>query len=239
MLNTLTVWNFALLEHIQIEFDKGLNILTGETGAGKSILIDALGAMLGNRLSTDFIHSGCEWLRVEAVFSLENQPKVEDFLQSHAIDSTEGELIITRQITSNGRGSILINGCHTTLAVLKNLGSLLVDIHGQNENLALLKPENQFALVDGANGEIVKALAAYKEKYSFYKEQLRLLEEKRQASAEYSQRLDMLRWQIQEIEAANLTAGEDDELEKEISKLANAEKIAKCVNNACELLYGD
>ena len=239
MLNTLTVWNFALLEHIQIEFDKGLNILTGETGAGKSILIDALGAMLGNRLSTDFIRTGCEWLRVEAVFSLENQPKVEDFLQSHAIDSTEGELIITRQITSNGRGSILINGCHTTLAVLKKLGSLLVDIHGQNENLALLKPENQFALVDGANGEIVKALAAYKEKYSFYKEQLRLLEEKRQASAEYSQRLDMLRWQIQEIEAANLTAGEDDELEKEISKLANAEKIAKCVNNACELLYGD
>lgn len=238
MLNTLTVWNFALLEHVQIDFNKGLNILTGETGAGKSILIDALGAMLGNRLSTDLIRTGCEWLRVEAVFTLENQPGVVDFLQDNAIDTADGELIITRQITAAGRGSILINGCHTTLAVLKNLGALLVDIHGQNENLSLLKPENQFALVDGGNEELQQALLAYSQRYQSYREAAKALETKQQASSDYAQRLDMLQWQVQEIEAAQLQENEDEELQRNISKLANSEKIARHVNNACEMLYG-
>ncbi|WP_405732841.1 AAA family ATPase, partial [Anaerovibrio slackiae] len=181
MLNTLTVWNFALLEHIQIEFDKGLNILTGETGAGKSILIDALGAMLGSRLSTELIRHGRDWLRVEAVFSLEDQPNVVAFLEENAIDTAENELIITRQITSSGRGSILINGCHTTLAVLKNLGSLLVDVHGQNENLSLLKQENQFQLVDGYSGELGSALAGYRALYKELKEAEGKLSEKENA----------------------------------------------------------
>lgn len=238
MLNTLTVWNFALLEHIQIEFDKGLNILTGETGAGKSILIDALGAMLGSRLSTELIRSGRDWLRVEAVFSLEEQPEVTDFLEANAIDAEDGELIITRQITAGGRGSILINGCHTTLAVLKNLGGLLVDIHGQNENLSLLKQENQFALVDGSSPALQEALAVYAGKYGSCREAERLLEEKKAASSDYEQRLDMLRWQLQEIEAAQLQENEDEELQKSINKMSNAEKISRHISNACELLYG-
>lgn len=238
MLNTLTVWNFALLEHIQIEFDKGLNILTGETGAGKSILIDALGAMLGNRLSTDLIRNGCDWLRVEAVFSLENQPKVESFLQEQLISTEGGELIITRQITRSGRGSILINGSHTTLSVLKTLGTLLVDIHGQSENLALLKPENQFALVDESTEELQQALAAYKEPYYAYQKTAKALKEKKASSQDYEQRLDMLRWQIKEIEAAELQENEDEELQRSINKMANAEKISRYIGNACELLYG-
>ena len=238
MLNTLTVWNFALLEHIQIEFDKGLNILTGETGAGKSILIDALGAMLGSRLSTDLIRHGREWLRVEAVFSLEDQPGVVAFLEENAIDTADNELIITRQITSSGRGSILINGCHTTLAVLKNLGSLLVDVHGQNENLSLLKQENQFALVDGSSEKLVRALAGYRELYKALKEAEGTLREKETASRDYEQRLDMLRCQIQEIEAAQLQPDEDEELQRQINKLANAEKISRHAGEACQLLYG-
>ena len=238
MLNTLTVWNFALLEHIQIEFDKGLNILTGETGAGKSILIDALGAMLGNRLSTELIRHGREWLRVEAVFSLEDQPNVVAFLEENAIDTAENELIITRQITSSGRGSILINGCHTTLAVLKNLGSLLVDVHGQNENLSLLKQENQFQLVDGYGRELGSALAEYRELYKALKEAEGKLSEKENASRDYEQRLDMLRWQIQEIEAAQLQENEDEELQRQINKLSNAEKISRYAGEACGLLYG-
>ena len=238
MLNTLTVWNFALLEHIQIEFDKGLNILTGETGAGKSILIDALGAMLGNRLSTELIRHGREWLRVEAVFSLEDQPNVVAFLEENAIDTAENELIITRQITSSGRGSILINGCHTTLAVLKNLGGLLVDVHGQNENLSLLKQENQFQLVDGCGRELGSALAEYRELYKALKEAEGKLSEKENASRDYEQRLDMLRWQIQEIEAAQLQENEDEELQRQINKLSNAEKISRYAGEACGLLYG-
>ena len=238
MLNTLTVWNFALLEHIQIEFDKGLNILTCETGAGKSILIDALGAMLGNRLSTELIRHGREWLRVEAVFSLEDQPNVVAFLEENAIDTAENELIITRQITSSGRGSILINGCHTTLAVLKNLGGLLVDVHGQNENLSLLKLENQFQLVDGSSEKLGRELAEYRDLYKALKEAEARLSEKENASRDYEQRLDMLRWQIQEIEAAQLQENEDEELQRQINKLSNAEKISRYASEACGLLYG-
>ena len=238
MLNTLTVWNFALLEHIQIEFDKGLNILTGETGAGKSILIDALGAMLGSRLSTELIRHGRDWLRVEAVFSLEDQPGVVAFLEENAIDTAENELIITRQITSSGRGSILINGCHTTLAVLKNLGGLLVDVHGQNENLSLLKLENQFQLVDGSSEKLCRELAEYRDLYKALKEAEARLSEKENASRDYEHRLDMLRWQIQEIEAAQLQENEDEELQRQINKLSNAEKISRYASEACGLLYG-
>ena len=238
MLNTLTVWNFALLEHIQIEFDKGLNILTGETGAGKSILIDALGAMLGSRLSTELIRHGRDWLRVEAVFSLEDQPGVVAFLEENAIDTAENELIITRQITSSGRGSILINGCHTTLAVLKNLGGLLVDVHGQNENLSLLKLENQFQLVAGSSEKLGRELAEYRDLYKALKEAEARLSEKENASRDYEQRLDMLRWQIQEIEAAQLQENEDEELQRQINKLSNAEKISRYASEACGLLYG-
>ena len=238
MLNTLTIWNFALLEQVQIDFDKGLNILTGETGAGKSILIDALGAMLGNRLSTDFIRDGADWLRVEAIFSIDNQPKVVDYLTENAIDASEGEIIITRQITSNGRGTILINGCHTTVSVLKKLGNLLVNIHGQNENLALLNATNQYKLVDGSDDRIKGALADYQAAYKALKEKENELEEKERTSADNEQKLDMLRWQVQEIEAAQLQENEDEELERDIKKLSNAERISKYIGEACQNLYG-
>ncbi|MBR1694999.1 MAG: AAA family ATPase, partial [Selenomonas sp.] len=143
MLKTLTVWNFALLEHVQVEFGEGLNILTGETGAGKSILIDALGAILGQRGSSDAIRTGCDWLRVEAVFTLDDESLgLHELLAGQAIDDSEGLLIITRQVTKGGRSMVLVNGCHVTLTILKQIGAFLVDIHGQNENLALLKEES-------------------------------------------------------------------------------------------------
>lgn len=238
MLNTLTVWNFALLEHVQIEFDKGLNILTGETGAGKSILIDALGAMLGRRLTTDMIRTGCDWMRVEAIFSLEQQPGVQEFLHEQLISTDGDELIITRQITAAGRGSIIVNGSHITLAVLKKLGTLLVDIHGQNENLSLLKQENQLDLVDGSSQDLTEALKSYRELYRAYRKACKELDEKKTACQDYAQRQDMLRWQLQEIESAQLQEGEDDELQRRIDKMSNGEKISRYGSNACQLLYG-
>ncbi|MBR2143437.1 DNA repair protein RecN [Anaerovibrio sp.] len=238
MLNTLTIWNFALLEQVQIDFDKGLNILTGETGAGKSILIDALGAILGNRLSTEFIRNGADWLRVEAVFDIGRQENIINFLTENAIDVPDGELIITRQITSNGRGTILVNGCHTTVTVLKRLGLLLVDIHGQNENLALLNSANQFKLLDGSDDRIGGALGAYQEAYGQLCQKEKALEEKEKNSVDSVQKIDMLKWQLQEIESAQLQVGEDEELEADIKKLANAEKISNYVSEACEQLYG-
>ena len=193
MLNTLTIWNFALLEQVQIDFDKGLNILTGETGAGKSILIDALGAILGNRLSSELIRTGADWLRVEAIFNIDHQENIIGFLNENAIDVPDGELIITRQITSNGRGTILVNGCHTTVAVLKKLGTMLVDIHGQNENLALLNTANQFKLVDGSDDRIEVALAEYQKSFGMLRQKENQLEEKQQNSADNEQKIEMLK----------------------------------------------
>ncbi|MBE6075133.1 MAG: DNA repair protein RecN [Selenomonas ruminantium] len=237
MLKSLTVWNFALLEHVQVEFGAGLNILTGETGAGKSILIDSLGAILGQRISASSIRTGCEWLRVEAVFTLEDEALgLHELLAQQAIDDSEGMLIITRQVTRGGRSMVLVNGCHVTLAVLKAIGAYLVDIHGQNENLALLKEESQFSLLDHYDADLAESLAAYRHVYDEWRACCRQYAEKEQAAREYAQRLDMLRWQDNEISAAQLKENEDEELETEIRKLSHAEKIAGYVEESYNLL---
>ena len=239
MLKSLTVWNFALLEHVQVEFQPGLNILTGETGAGKSILIDSLGAVLGARMSADMVRSGCDWLRVEAVFSLEDESLgLHELLTQQAIDDSDKELIITRQLTRAGRSTALVNGCHVTLAVLRQIGAYLVDIHGQNENLALLKEENQFHLLDGYDPDVAEALAAYECVYREWREKKKAYAEKQQASREYAQRLDMLHWQDKEISEANLKPGEDEQLEADIRKLSHAEKIVGSVEESYQLLEG-
>lgn len=237
MLKTLTVWNFALLEHVQVEFGSGLNILTGETGAGKSILIDSLGAILGHRISADSIRTGCDWLRVEAVFSLDDESLgLHELLNQQAIDDSEGLLIITRQVTRGGRSMVLVNGCHVTLAVLKQIGSFLVDIHGQNENLSLLKEESQFQLLNSYDPDLLEAIAAYRLVYDKWREKQKNYTEKEQASREYAQRLDMLRWQDKEISEAKLQENEDEALESEIRKLSHAEKIAGFVEDSYNLL---
>lgn len=237
MLKTLTVWNFALLEHVQVEFGAGLNILTGETGAGKSILIDSLGAILGHRISADSIRTGCDWLRVEAVFSLDDEPLgLHELLTQQAIDDSEGVLIVTRQVTRGGRSMVLVNGCHVTLAVLKQMGAFLTDIHGQNENLALLKEESQFQLLDHYDPDLVEALSAYQQVYTAWRAKKKTYAEKEQAAREYAQRLDMLRWQDKEITEAQLKPNEDEELEAEIHKLSHAEKIAGFVEESYNLL---
>lgn len=237
MLKTLTVWNFALLEHVQVEFGAGLNILTGETGAGKSILIDSLGAILGHRISADSIRTGCDWLRVEAVFSLDDEPLgLHELLTQQAIDDSEGVLIVTRQVTRGGRSMVLVNGCHVTLAVLKQMGAFLTDIHGQNENLALLKEESQFQLLDHYDPDLVEALSAYQQVYTAWRAKKKTYAEKEQAAREYAQRLDMLRWQDKEITEAQLKPNEDEELDAEIHKLSHAEKIAGFVEESYNLL---
>ena len=222
---------------MQVEFGEGLNILTGETGAGKSILIDALGAILGQRVSSDAIRTGCDWLRVEAVFTLDDESLgLHELLAGQAIDDSEGLLIITRQVTKGGRSMVLVNGCHVTLTILKQIGAFLVDIHGQNENLALLKEESQFALLDNYDPDLTEALAAYRQTYGLWKGKKQEHAEKEQSAREYAQRLDMLRWQDKEISEAELKENEDEELEAEIRKLSHAEKIAGFVEESYNLL---
>ena len=227
MLKTLTVWNFALLAHVSVDFGHGLNILTGETGAGKSIIIDAIGLLLGRRMSTDLIRTGCDSLKVQAVFDIsDTQPALRNFLDEQMIDCQDDELIIARQIGANGRSSILVNGNRVTLTILKVIGSLLIDIHGQHENLALMKEENQFNLIDNSADDVRKALADYRNAFSIWNDVRKELERRKREAEEYSSRIDMLRWQDQEISSAELKDGEDEKLEAEIRKASHAEKIS-------------
>lgn len=214
MLKTLTVENFALLENVTVEFGGGLNILTGETGAGKSILIEALGAILGNRIGASKIRKGADFLRVGALFS-DNR-------------------ILTRKVSRTGKNSITDNGKAITPAALKKIGATLVDVHGQNKNLELLREENIYALIDDEKilGELAKFQSLYRELTS----KTRALEKKLSARAENLERLDFLRWQEQEISSANLKPNEDEELDAEIKKLSHAEKIAEHVQKSAQIL---
>lgn len=239
MLKTLSVWNFALIENVNVEFDEGLNILTGETGAGKSILIDALGVVLGNRSNSQNIRNGCDDLKVEAVFLIDPQDKVQKILSEMEIDAEDETLIITRKINRSGKNSIVVNGSHITLATLKKIGNALIDIHGQNENLALLKENSPYNLIDNSSEEISTALSDYQKLYRLWISQKKTFEEKKRSAIENDERLDMLKWQEKEIEEANLTIGEDEELETEIKRISNAEKIATNVEESCALLDGD
>lgn len=237
MLKTLSIWNFALIEHIQIEFNRGLNILTGETGAGKSILLGALGMVIGRRTNTDTIRSNADFMRVEAVFSLEEQ-SIKDFLLENNILLEDDTLIITRQILTSGRNIIQVNNCHTTLAVLRQLGEMLVDIHGQHANQALLKPIKQLNLVDEYNSTLINEQKQnYLQVYHRWLEIKEKLAKSKIDTQQMAQRMDMLNWQINEIQNAKLTVGEDKELEENIKVLANAEKISLLSQNAYNLLY--
>ncbi|MFC2314621.1 MAG: DNA repair protein RecN, partial [Selenomonas massiliensis] len=239
MLQSLRVWNFALLEEVSVEFGAGLNILTGETGAGKSILIDALGAILGQRVSSDAIRSGADALRVEAVFSLDESDAELCALLAEQEIECEDELIILRKIARTGKGSILVNGSHVTLTFLKKIAPYLVDIHGQNENLALLREDAQRNLLEGGDSDLRTRLAAYTKVYADWKEKTRLREERAEEIEGVGERLDLLRWQEKEIAEAELTVGEDEELETEIRRLSHAERLVENAAEAASFLSED
>lgn len=240
MLKTLTIWNFALLEHVQVHFGSGLNILTGETGAGKSILIGAIGAVLGKRITAESIRTGCDWLRVEAVFSLEDLSEdLFEILKEQAIDATDSTLVIRRQMSANGRGNILINGCHVTLSVLRQVGSHLLDIHGQNDSLALLKPENQMRLLMQFDDMAQDVLKTYQETYLSWKNFCKEYARRKKEAHDTEERQDMLSWQEKEIADAKLKIGEDVRLEKEIERLSHAERISHYVEESYRLFNND
>ena len=214
MLKTLTVENFALIENVTVEFGAGLNILTGETGAGKSILIDALGAALGGRVGVNKIRKGANYLRVAASFST--------------------GLMIERRISRSEKNSILIDGKSATLARLKKICADLVDVHGQNKNLELLREEKIYSLIDDEN--ILVELEEFQRVYRELTSQSRILNEKLHTRAESLQILDFLRWQEREISSANLKPNEDEEINAEIRKLSHAEKIAEHIMESAQIL---
>ena len=239
MLQSLHIENFALIEDIYLSFTDGVTVFTGETGAGKSILIDALGAILGQRVSSDAIRSGADALRVEAVFSLdESDAELCAMLTEQEIEC-EDELIVLRKIARTGKGSILVNGSHVTLTFLKKIAPYLVDIHGQNENLALLREDAQRSLLEGGDSELSARLAAYTAVYADWREKTHIREERAEEIEGIGERLDLLRWQEKEIAEAELTVGEDEELETEIRRLSHAERLVEHAAEASNLLSED
>lgn len=236
MLKTLTVNNFALIDHVQIAFAPGLNILTGETGAGKSILIDALGAILGERASVESIRSGCDYFRVEAVFDITDQQSLFDRLDDLGISCEEDTLIISRRLTRSGKNTVTVNGCQTPLAVLRQIGEWLIDMHGQHENQALLRPQSHLTLVDAYREHIEPILADYRSTYLRWQQIRNQLDDHETRSRERERQIEMLAWQIEEIEQAQLRPGEDEQGQQEIRRLANVEKIAHAVARSYFLL---
>ena len=239
MLRSLSISNFALIKKTEIQFRDGLNVLSGETGAGKSILIDALGLVLGGRASVENIRHGTDGFRIEAVFEITKEHPIQAVLAEEGIETEEdGSLIISRRYTTAGKNTITVNGCHVTLKMLKLLATHLVDMHGQHENQSLLRPSVQLALLDRYDKTSAKKLAEYQVAYDAWRSASAELARLTDSEGEQEQRLDMLRWQIDEITGAELKTGEEDALDQEIKLMSNSEKITESLRECYRLFYG-
>jgi len=238
MLRLLNIVNFAVIDRLQVEFKQGLNVLSGETGSGKSILVDALGLLLGDRSSPDFIRTGENRAFIEGVFDIEGNTPLEDLLSDSGVDVSEGEALIRRELVANGRGRIFINNQVANVGLLKSIQPHLIDIHGQGDQQSLLLPEVHLNLFDafaGASKNRVRVSQAYDNLQRVAKE----LEQLRQSESERLQTLDMVNFQISEIEQANLIENEDVELEAERNLLVNAERLADLSGAAYKRVYDD
>ena len=236
MLQSLHVHNFALLEDAHADFTPGFNVFTGETGAGKSILIDAFGMVLGGRSSADYVRSGTDGLWVQAVFDVSGQQEIKALLAEHGLEPEE-DLFLKRQISAAGKSRAYINGVQVPLAVLKAIGARLVDIHGQHENQALLKPDAPLHLTDAFGGsKLAQALQEYKQLYSEYTAAVKHLSSLEQENEQQDLLLDRYAWEIKEISDAALKPGEEDGLETEARLLQNSERIMKAVDSSYQQL---
>ena len=232
MLQALHVHNFALLEDAKADFTAGFNVFTGETGAGKSILIDAFGVVLGGRASADYVRSRTDGLWVQAVFDISGQQVIKNILVEQGIEA-EDDLFLKRQVNSAGKSKAFVNGVQVPLSFLRQLGSRLVDIHGQHENQALLKADAPRLLTDAFGGTaLTDAKEEYAENYQEYVSVKKKLDALLSDNEQQDLLLDRYSWEINEITAAKLIPGEEEGLEEEAKLLRNSEKIITSVNRA-------
>ena len=233
MLSLLHIENIAVIEQADISFDQGFNILTGETGAGKSIVIDAISAILGERAYRDMIRTGTSKASVRAVFT--GVPELAWFGEN-GVDY-DPETIIQREVYLDGRNVCRVNGCLVTVSILRKLGIQLINIHGQHDSAALFDEANHLTFLDAfADNEELRTV--YAEKYAEVIALRREIESLTMDESEKLRRMENLKFQIAEIEKAELTAGEDEELEARRKVLQNAEKLSDGINAATESLYG-
>lgn len=226
MLQELYVENFALIEKLSLSFMPGLNVLTGETGAGKSLLLDAVSLLMGGRAQEQFIRDGHEKCLVEGVFALPFPAEICQLLEENGFELEDETLILSRQYGGGGRNSCRLNGRSIPLTLLRKLGRLLINIHGQMEHMSLLEENKQLQLLDSFGGEALltqkEAVARSFALLSKWRRKAKAYEEEKQARA---QRVDWLKFQIQEISAAHIDIGESKELEKEKNRLLHGERL--------------
>ncbi len=237
MLSALRIENFALIERLELELMPGLNVLTGETGAGKSIIIDAVSLLLGGRGSQEFIRSGSERALVEGLFVLPADTPLIEKLASLGYELEEGSLLLSRELAVSGRNLCRIQGRVAPLNLYKEIGVLLVDIHGQHDYQSLLRPENHLSLLDSMSEETKPLLLRVREKAASVIDIRQKISQLASDDRDTARREDMLKFQIAEIAGARLESGEEEELVQERQKLVNAEKLALLSGGAYEKLF--
>jgi DNA repair protein RecN (Recombination protein N) len=238
MLVKLAINNIALIEAVELDFGPGFNVLTGETGAGKSIIIDSMNLALGARSDREIIKAGTAEARVEMLFDVSGNEAVMEALREMEMDAGDGSLVISRQLNASGRNVCRVNGALATVAQLRGITSMLIDIHGQHEHQSLLNESRHIDILDGFGGTALLALrgefAGTWRKYRGLLDSMRSLFGTEQ---ERARRTDILRYQINEIKAANLEPGEDEELTKQLQVLQHAEEISRALQAAYDALY--
>jgi DNA repair protein RecN (Recombination protein N) len=237
MLTELHIQNFAIIDKLDLRFDSGLIILTGETGAGKSIILDAVVMLIGGKADTTFVRTDSDAAFVEAVFQLTGPEKeaVHFILNREELMDDPNYVTLMREVRKEGRSVARINGRTVNVGLLKELGALLIDIHGQAEHLSLLDPRAHLGLLD-RYAEVAKPLGDYRQTYQMLLNLRRELTDLRKAQSDADRRIEMLTYQAEEIESAKLKVGEDEELRKERDRLANAESLAQNAQEALAVL---
>ena len=240
MLRELVIENFALIDRLHLEFERGFNILTGETGAGKSIIIDTVSLILGGRSSAEQVRAGSESAQIEGVFELDDKPEIFHILAEWGISLGDDQLlVINREINQSGRSRCRLNGQTVTVLTLSRIGSLLMDIHGQHEHQSLLSSIAQREILDSFGGKVLQRKAEeVAELYLNWQGIKKELETLVTGEEEKNQRVEFLTFQLQEIERAKLQPGEAERLEQEREILAGAEKLYENTSATYQLLYG-
>jgi len=236
MLLEISIKNFAIIEAISLNFEKGMTVLTGETGAGKSIIIDAMNMMLGARATTDVIRHGTSKAEIEGLFSVENSRDLQELFDEQGIELGD-EIIIRREILQNGRSVSRVNGQMVNLSVLRSIGQYLVDIHGQHDQEELMRPQLHIQMLDGfGDAEFLELKQTYQTNFDAYRKMRKQLLEIKKNQEEHKARIEMLEFQMAEIESASLQPGEDLKLNQERDKLLNHKNIADTLTNAYTML---
>lgn len=236
MLLEISIKNFAIIEAISLHFEKGMTVLTGETGAGKSIIIDAMNMMLGARATTDVIRHGAPKAEIEGLFSVENSRLLQEIFDEQGLELGD-EIIIRREILQNGRSISRVNGQMVNLSVLRAIGQHLVDIHGQHDQEELMRPQLHIQMLDEFGDTAFWDLKeTYQTSFDAYRKMRKQVLEVKKNQQEHKARIEMLEFQMAEIEAANLQAGEDLSLNQERDKLLNHKNIADTLTNAYSML---